>query len=144
MIDLMGSVTPNDAEIESAMQDNINSVWSPAKREQVLRTGVGKADLDAFFVEMGKQKAKAIADRNLLAATLKYEQATARLANYRLADGKPAQTVATTIQQKDKDGNLVFDKNMQPVYETQTIAAIAPLLATIPSVDDKGNKNYHP
>lgn len=54
----------NDAEIEAAMQQRINSVWPPAKREKVLRTGIGKAELDAFFLQMSDEKLAMIAARD--------------------------------------------------------------------------------
>ena len=109
MIDLMGNVVPNDAEIESAMQDHINSVWSPSKREQVLRTGVCKADLDAFFTVMSADKAQIIADRDLLKATIAYESALIRL-------DKPALDPKAV----DADGNLVYpldDKGINQAIE---------------------------
>lgn len=86
-IDMMGSHAPDDAQIEAEMQRLVNETWPPAAREKVLRTGLLKAELDAFFVQMGAVKLQAIADRDLLLAVMRHESAQRRLAIPALALG---------------------------------------------------------
>jgi len=121
MIDLLGSVIPNDAEIESNMQELINATWPPALREKVLRTGVGKVDLDNFFASMTALKLKAIADRNLLAATLKYEQAASRLASPAL-DINAADAAGNLLYPLDEEGvNANIEKDLSELADAQLV-----------------------
>jgi len=65
----------DDAQIEAEMQGIVNDTWPPAARERVLRTGVGKAELDAFFDSMIVLKAQKIADRDVEQAVFDAQQA---------------------------------------------------------------------
>ena len=120
-INLMGNVVPNDAEIESGMQDYINSIYPPSKREKVLRTGVGKDALDAFFTDMSSMKAQIVADRDLLSATIRYEQAESRLA-VAILDANAVNEDGSPMYPLDENGvNAVIEQDLAERAEAQAV-----------------------
>lgn len=124
-IDLMGNYVPNDAEIEATMQLEINDAYAPAKREKIIRTGVGKDLLDAYFVDKGVEKAAVVADRNLLAETLRYEAAEARLAVPAL-DPNATDEEGNLLYPLDENGvNATIEKDLDERADSQVVVESA-------------------
>ena len=61
----------DDAQIEARMQERINSVWPPTRREKALRLGGALLDeLNAFFTAMSVEKQAMVAERDVAQAEL--------------------------------------------------------------------------
>ena len=95
---------------------------------QAIKDAHPKAVIDNDTLEA--RKSQALFDKKLA----EYTTAIERLAQYELSVGKPAVTEVQSkhVQQVDGDDNLVFDDDMNPVYETveETVileSAIEPL-----------------
>lgn len=105
---------PNDAQIEAEMQALINEQWPPAKREKAIRTGLLKAELDAFFVEITALKAQKVAARNFAQALHDYSTAKYQLPN------EPA-----LVEVVDENGSITEVPNPR-IAELQAVLDAAP------------------
>lgn len=96
------------------------------------------AFVDGVIADVLSQATQARADSALLSETLKYEAAEARLAQYQLSVGKPAEP--TDIQQTDENGLPVFDADGNPVMVMTE--AIPPITEFV--LDADGNPTEEP
>lgn len=136
VIDKLGSKVYTDHEIKYIFQFKIQSTYShdvEANLNRILNgIGVGiyeptQAELDEindykdFLLQIRQDTNQAIADNLLLKNTIAYETALARVTQYRLAEGRKAQTVYKTDNQGKKTVDYV-------------IPAVEPLPAEVDSV----------
>jgi len=109
---------------------------------QAVKDAYPKAVIDNDTLEA--RKSQALFDKKLA----DYTTAIERLAQYQLSVGKPAVTEqqSKNVHTEDSEGNLVFDDDLNPVYETveETVTiepAVEPLVHErevvegIPSID---------
>jgi len=129
-------VTKGDApltpvQLEKRAQTYIKRSWPEQNREQSIRKGDGL--FDAFMAGFSADHAVNTANNTFNWQLAEYRKATARLARYVLADGKPEQTFEEPTGEYDVDGNEVM--------HTWTVAGIEPLPAEVEETthDDEGN-----
>ena len=126
-----GDMPLTPAQLEKRAQTYIKRGWPEQNREQSIRKGDGL--FDAFMAGFSADHAVNTANNTFNWQLAEYRKATARLAQYRLADGKPEQTFEEPTGEYDDDGNEVM--------HIWTIAAIDPLPAEVEETtyDDLGN-----
>lgn len=129
-------VTKGDApltpmQLEKRAQKYIKRVWPDQAREKSIRTADGA--FDAFMTSFSADHDVNVANNTFNWQLAEYRKATARLEKYRLADGKPEQTIETPTGTFDEDGNEVM--------QVTVIPAIEPLEATVEQTtyDEDGN-----
>jgi hypothetical protein len=120
-----------EAQLEKRAQKHIAKDWPAQARERSIRKADGAFDafMTAFSADHDVNKAN-----NLFNAQLAdYRKATARLSQYRLADGRPEQTFEEPSGQYDDEGNEIMHTWVQ--------AGIDPLDAQVEQTiyDDEGN-----
>lgn len=127
-----GDMPLTDAQLEKRAQRYIARDWAPQAREKSIRTGCGAFDafMAAFSADHDVNKANNTFNWQLA----EYRKGTARLAQYRLAEGRPEVYEDQPTGEYDEDGNEVTE----PVL-VQT--AIEPLPAEVEQTtyDDEGN-----
>jgi hypothetical protein len=126
-----GDTPLTEAQLEKRSQKHITKDWPPQARERSIRKADGAFDafMTAFSADHDVNKAN-----NLFNAQLAdYRAATLRLAQYRLADGRPEQTFEEPSGQYDEEG--------AEIMHTWVQAGIDPLPAQIEQTtyDDEGN-----
>lgn len=153
-INMMANDIWSDADITNRTESMVRSEFNQ-ESEGILNRKVTGAVLGVYQMspeekaEVGRYQqaceaarqagAAARADAVLLSATLDYETAARRLAQYRLADGRMEQTIQVPT------GEQVLDETtgqMMDVTVEQVIPAIEPLPATVTSYDLGGNPVY--
>ena len=129
-------VTKGDApltpmQLEKRAQKYIKRSWSDQAREKSIRLADGA--FDAFMTSFSADHDVNVANNTFNWQLAEYRKATARLEKYRLADGKPEQTIETPTGTFDEDGNEVM--------QVTVIPAIEPLEATVEQTtyDEDGN-----
>ena len=126
-----GDAPLTDAQLEKRAQRYIARDWPAQAREKSIRL----ADLafDAFMTAFSADHDVNTANNTFNWQLQDYRKATARLAQYRLADGRLEQTFEEPSGEYDEDGNEVM--------HTWTISAIDPLPAQVEETtyDDEGN-----
>jgi hypothetical protein len=126
-----GNAPLTDAQLEKRAQKHIAKDWPAQARERSIRKADGLFDafMTAFSADHDVNKAN-----NLFNAQLAdYRTATLRLAQYRLADGRPEQTFEEPSGEYDDEGNEIMHTWVQ--------AGIDPLDAQVEQTtyDDEGN-----
>jgi hypothetical protein len=126
-----GDMPLTPVQLEKRAQTYIKRSWPEQNREQSIRKGDGL--FDAFMASFSVDHAVNTANNTFNWQLAEYRKATARLAQYRLADGKPEQTFEEPTGEYDADG--------MEIMHTWTIAAIEPLPAEVEETtyDDLGN-----
>lgn len=119
------------AQLEKRSQKHIKRSWPDQAREKSIRLGDGA--FDAFMATYSANHDINIANNTFNWQLAEYRKATARLAKYRLADGKPEETIETPTGQYDEEGNEIVDVTVIP--------AIDPLDAQVEETvyDEEGN-----
>jgi hypothetical protein len=130
-------VTKGDApltpvQLEKRAQTYIRRSWPEQAREKSIRTADGA--FDAFMADFSANHDVNIASNTFNWQLAEYRKATARLAKYRLADGRPQQTFEEPSGEYDEEGNEIMHIWVQ--------AGIDPLDAQVeqPVYDDEGNQ----
>lgn len=127
-----GDAPLTDAQLEKRAQKYITRSWSPQARERSIRQADGLFDdfMTTFSINHDVNKANNTFNWQLA----DYRKATARLAQYRLADGKPEQTFEEPSGEYDENGDEIMHVWVQ--------AGIDPLDAQVeqPVYDDEGNQ----
>jgi hypothetical protein len=126
-----GDMPLTSVQLEKRAQKYITRSWPAQARERSIRKADGEFDafMAAFSADHNVNKAN-----NLFNAQLAdYRKATLRLAQYRLADGRPEQTFEEPSGEYDDEGNEIMHTWVQ--------AGIDPLDAQIEQTtyDDEGN-----
>ena len=126
-----GDAPLTDAQLEKRAQKHIAKDWPPQAREKSIRTADGA--FDAFMATFSANHDVNVANNTFNWQLAEYRKATAWLARYRLADGKPEETIETPTGTFTDEGVEIMD-----VY---VIPAIEPLEATVEQTtyDDEGN-----
>ena len=150
-IDLMANDVWSESDIQNRVQNLIRSRYTAEDELKAARLArktdatpeelAYVAAVDAVVETAIAEGRQARIDNALLVEVLAYEVATNRLAQYRLADGKPE--VTREEQSRDEDGNLVFDEDGKPVMETIVVEpAIPPITEFV--LDEDGNPTDQP
>lgn len=126
-----GDLPLTPAQLEKRSQKHIKRSWPDQAREKSIRLGDGA--FDAFMATYSANHDINIANNTFNWQLAEYRKATARLAKYRLADGKPEETIETPTGQYDEEGNEIVDVTVIP--------AIEPLDAQVEETvyDEEGN-----
>ena len=126
-----GDAPLSDEQMASRNQAYINRDWPEWKRERSIRTADNA--FNAYMAVVAADTDTNRANNTFNWQLAEYRTATARLAQYRLADGKPAQTFSEPTGQ--------FDEFGMEILHTWTVAAIDPLPAMVEETtyDDLGN-----
>lgn len=126
-----GDAPLTPAQLEKRSQKHIKRSWPDQAREKSIRLGDGA--FDAFMATYSANHDINIVNNTFNWQLAEYRKATARLAKYRLADGKPEETIETPTGQYDEEGNEIVDVTVIP--------AIEPLDAQVEETvyDEEGN-----
>jgi hypothetical protein len=127
-----GDAPLTEAQLEKRSQRFIAKDWPPQARERSIRKADGA--FDAFMAAFSADHDVNVANNTFNAQLAAYRAATLRLAQYRLADGKPEQTFEEPSGQYDDEGNEIMHTWVQ--------AGIDPLDAQVEQTtyDDEGNQ----
>jgi hypothetical protein len=127
-----GDAPLTPAQLEKRAQKYIKRSWPDQAREKSIRLADGA--FDAFMATFSANHDVNIANNTFNWQLAEYRKATARLAQYRLADGRPEVYEDQPTGEYDDEGNEVMESVL-----VQT--AIDPLDATVeqPTYDDEGN-----
>ena len=110
-----GDAPLTDAQIEKRAQAHIAKDWPTQAREKSIRTADGA--FDAFMATFSANHDVNIANNTFNWQLAEYRKATARLEKYRLADGKPEETIETPTGQFDEQGNEIMGVTVVPAIE---------------------------
>ena len=110
-----GDAPLTDAQIEKRAQAHIAKDWPTQAREKSIRTADGA--FDAFMATFSANHDVNIANNTFNWQLAEYRKATARLEKYRLADGKPEETIETATGQFDEQGNEIMGVTVVPAIE---------------------------
>lgn len=126
-----GDAPLTPVQLEKRAQTYIRRSWPSQAREKSIRTADGA--FDAFMAAFSVNHDENIANNTFNWQLAEYRKATARLEKYRLADGKPEETIETPTGTFDEEGNEIMDVTVVP--------AIEPLPATVEQTtyDEEGN-----
>jgi flagellin-like hook-associated protein FlgL len=127
-----GDLLLTPAQLEKRAQKYIKRSWPDQAREKSIRLADGA--FDAFMATFSANHDVNIANNTFNWQLAEYRKATARLARYRLADGRPEVYEDQPTGEYDDEGNEVMESVL-----VQT--AIDPLDATVEQTtyDDEGN-----
>ena len=127
-----GDLPLTPAQLEKRAQKYITRSWPAQAREKSIRTADGA--FDAFMTAFSADHDVNVANNTFNWQLQDYRKAVARLAQYRLADGKPEQTFEEPSGEYDEEGNEIMHVWVQ--------AGIDPLDAQVeqPVYDDEGNQ----
>jgi hypothetical protein len=120
-----------EAQLEKRSQRYIARDWPAQARERSIRKADG--EFDTFMTAFSADHDVNTANNLFNAQLADYRKATARLSQYRLADGRPEQTFEEPSGEYDDEGNEIMHTWVQ--------AGIDPLPAQIEQTtyDDEGN-----
>lgn len=110
-----GDAPLTPAQLEKRSQKHIKRSWPDQAREKSIRLGDGA--FDAFMAIYSANHDINIANNTFNWQLAEYRKATARLAKYRLADGKLEETIETPTGQYDEEGNEIVDVTVIPAIE---------------------------
>ena len=126
-----GDAPLTDAQLEKRAQKHIAKDWPPQAREKSIRTADGA--FDAFMADFSANHDVNKANNVFNWQLAEYRKAKARLAQYRLADGRPEKTFEEPSGEYDEEGDEIMHTWVQ--------AGIDPLDAQVEQTtyDDEGN-----
>ena len=110
-----GDAPLTPVQLEKRAQTYIRRSWPEQAREKSIRTADGA--FDAFMADFSANHDVNKANNTFNWQLAEYRKATARLAKYRLADGKPEETIETPTGQYDEEGNEIMDVTVIPAIE---------------------------
>lgn len=126
-----GDLPLTDAQLEKRAQKHITKDWPPQAREQSIRKADGA--FDAFMVGFSADHDVNVANNTFNWQLAAYRKASARLDQYKLAEGRPETTEEQPTGQYDDEGNEVVEIVVvqtaidpveqtveQPVYDAET------------------------
>ena len=126
-----GDAPLTPVQLEKRAQTYIRRSWPDQAREKSIRTGDGA--FDAFMATFSADHDVNVANNTFNWQLAEYRKATARLEKYRLADGKPSETIETPTGTFTDEGVEIMDLYVIP--------AIEPLDAQVEQTthDEEGN-----
>lgn len=110
-----GDAPLTDAQVEKRAQAYIAKDWPDQAREKSIRLADGA--FDAFITAFSADHDVNIANNTFNWQLAEYRKATARLAQYRLADGRAEYMVETLTGTFDEEGNEIMDVTVVPAIE---------------------------
>ena len=110
-----GDAPLTDAQVEKRAQAHIAKDWPEQAREKSIRTADGA--FDAFMATFSANHDVNIANNTFNWQLAEYRKAVARLAQYRLADGRAEYTIETPTGTFDEEGNEIMDVTVVPAIE---------------------------
>jgi hypothetical protein len=110
-----GDAPLTPVQLEKRAQTYIRRSWPEQAREKSIRKADGL--FDAFMATFSANHAINVENNTFNWQLAEYHKATARLAKYRLADGKPEETIETPTGQYDEEGNEIMDVTVIPAIE---------------------------
>ena len=110
-----GDAPLTPVQLEKRSQKYIKRSWPDQAREKSIRTGDGA--FDAFMAAFSANHDINIANNTFNWQLQEYRKATARLAKYRLAEGKPEETIETPTGTFNEDGVEIMDLHVIPAIE---------------------------
>ena len=127
-----GDMPLTPVQLEKRAQKYIKRSWPDQAREKSIRLADGA--FDAFMAIFSANHDVNVANNTFNWQLAEYRKATARLAQYRLADGRPEVYEDQPTGEYDDEGNEVMESVLVQ-------AAIDPLEATVEQTtyDDEGN-----
>ena len=128
-----GDLPLTPAQLEKRAQRYIARDWAPQAREKSIRLADGL--FDAFMVVFSADHEVNTANNVFNAQLADYRAATARLAQYRLADGRPEITEEVPTGEYDAEGNEIME-----TVVVQTAIDPLPAQVEVPVYDDEGNQ----
>ena len=117
-----GDAPLTDAQLEKRAQAHIAKDWTPQSREKSIRTKDGA--FDAFMATFSSNHDNNIANNTFNWQLQEYRKATARLAQYKVAEGRAEVYEDQPTGTYDDEGNEVMESVL-----VQT--AVEPLEATV-------------
>jgi len=128
-----GDAPLTNVQLENRAQKYITRSWPAQAREKSIRTADGA--FDAFMVTFSADHDVNKANNTFNWQLAEYRKATARLAQYRLADGRPEVWEDQPTGKYDDEGNEVMESVL-----VQTAIAPLPAQIEVPTYDDEGNQ----
>lgn len=128
-----GDAPLTDAQLEKRAQRYITRSWSPQARERSIRQADGL--FDDFMTTFSINHDVNVANNTFNWQLQDYRKATTRLAQYRLADGRPEVYEDQPTGQYDDEGNEV----MESVLVQTAIDALEPTVE-VTTYDVDGNE----
>lgn len=101
-----GDAPLTDAQLEKRAQKYITRSWSPQARERSIRQADGL--FDDFMTTFSINHDVNTINNTFNGQLAEYRKATTRLAQYRLADGKPDQTFEEPTGEYDENGDEIM------------------------------------
>ena len=128
-----GDAPLTDAQVEKRAQAHIALAWTPQDREKSIRTGDGA--FDAFMATFSANHDTNVANNTFNWQLAEYRKATARLAQYRLADGR------AEIWEDQPTGEYDEETGEELTESVLVQSAIDPLPAQVEETtyDEEGN-----
>jgi len=102
-----GDLPLTPAQLEKRAQKHIKRIWSDQAREKSIRLADGM--FDAFMTSFSADHDVNLANNTFNWQLAEYRKATARLAQYVLADGRPEVYEDQPTGDYDEDGNEVME-----------------------------------
>jgi len=125
-----GDAPLTDAQLEKRSQRYIARDWPPQARERSIRKADGL--FDAFMATFSANHDVNTANNTFNWQLAEYRKATARLAQYRLADGRPEIWEDQPTGEYDEEGNEI----MEPVLVQTAIDPLEPTVEQLVYADD--------
>ena len=126
-----GDMPLTSVQLENRAQTYIKRSWPEQAREKSIRKADG--EFDAFIVAFSADHAVNVENNTFNWQLANYRKAVLRLAQYRLADGKPEQTFSEGSGEYDEDGNEILHTWISPGVEA------LPATVEVTTYDDDGN-----
>ena len=122
-----GDAPLTDAQLEKRAQANINLNWSPQAREESIRKADGL--FTAFMDGFSSNHATNVTNNTFNWQLAAYKTATARLAQYIVADGR------AEVVESQPTGEQVYDEDTMEMVDVMadviTVTAVDPVEATV-------------
>ena len=126
-----GDAPLTNVQLENRAQKYITRSWPDQAREKSIRKTDG--EFDAFMVTFSADHAVNTANNTFNWQLANYRKAVMRLAQYRLADGRPEQAFSEGSGEYDEDGNEILHTWIVPGIDA------LPATVEVTTYDDEGN-----
>ena len=126
-----GDAPLTNVQLENRAQKYITRSWPTQAREKSIRKADG--EFDAFMVTFSADHAVNTANNTFNWQLVNYRKAVMRLAQYRLADGRPEQAFSEGSGEYDEEGNEILHTWIVPGIDA------LPATVEVTTYDDEGN-----
>lgn len=128
-----GDAPLTEAQLQKRTQRNINKDWPEWKRERSIRLGDG--EFDSYMATVSTSTDTNRENNTFNEQLAAYRIATARLDQYRLADGRAEITMESDTGEIDENGDPI----METIVVSEAIDAL-PAQIEVATHDDDGNQ----